>query len=44
MIYFEVQLILKREETPGIVLDYEGMESEPIGRDPADAFLQLVAP
>jgi len=51
---FEVQLILKREETPGIVLDYEGMENEPllgwttwvknapIGRDPADAVLQLV--
>jgi len=30
VIYFEVQLILKREETPGIVLD------------PADAGLQLV--
>jgi len=54
VIYFEVQLILKREETPGIVLDYEGMENEPllgwttwvknapIGRDPADAVLQLV--
>jgi hypothetical protein len=46
-----VQLILQREETPGIFLDYEGMENEPllgwstlvknvpIGRDPADAVL-----
>jgi type VI secretion system protein ImpH len=50
---FEVQLILKRDETPGVVLDYEGLENEPllgwttwvknapIGRDPADAILQL---
>ena len=50
---FELQLILRREETPGIVLDYEGMANEPLlgwttwvknapmGRDPADAVLQL---
>jgi len=50
---FEVQLILRRDETPGILLDYEGMENEPLlgwttwmknapmRRDPADAILQL---
>jgi len=50
---FELQLILKRDETPGIFLDYEGLSNEPLlgwttwvksaplGRDPADTVLQL---
>jgi type VI secretion system protein ImpH len=50
---FELQLILLREETPGIVLDYEGLSNEPLlgwttwlkhapmTRDPADTVLQL---
>jgi type VI secretion system protein ImpH len=50
---FEVQLILRRDETPGVLLDYEGMTNEPLlgwttwlkskpmTRDPADTILQL---
>jgi type VI secretion system protein ImpH len=50
---FEVQLVLRRDETPGISLDYEGVADEPLlgwttwlknapmGRDPADTVLQL---
>lgn len=53
---FELQLILKREETPGVVLDYEGLENEPLlgwttwvknapmDRDPADTVLQSLGP
>ena len=48
---FEVQLVLKREETPGILLDYADtdrpmlgwttwLKSAPMTRDPADAVLQ----
>jgi type VI secretion system protein ImpH len=51
---FEVQLVLQRNETPGVLLDYEGMANEPLlgwttwlksapmTRDPADAVLQIV--
>jgi type VI secretion system protein ImpH len=50
---FELQLTLRRDETPGVVLDYEGLSNEPLlgwttwlknapmGRDPADTILQL---
>jgi type VI secretion system protein ImpH len=50
---FELQLILRRGETPGVVLDYEGLPTEPLlgwttwlksapmTRDPADAVLSL---
>jgi predicted component of type VI protein secretion system len=50
---FEVQLILQREQTPGVILDYDGLPNEPLlgwttwlknapmTRDPADAVLQL---
>ena len=49
----ELQLLLQREETPAIVLDYEEsshepllgwttwLKSKPMGRDPADTVLQL---
>jgi type VI secretion system protein ImpH len=50
---FELQLILRRDETPGVLLDYEGMENEPMlgwttwlkskpmTRDPGETVLQL---
>jgi type VI secretion system protein ImpH len=49
---FEIQLILRREETPGILLDYRDsgqpmlgwttwLKSAPMTRDPADTILQL---
>ena len=49
---FELQLVLKREETPGIPLDYQEtdqpmlgwttwLKSAPMTRDPADTVLQL---
>lgn len=49
----ELQLILQREETPGILLDYQEsphepllgwttwLKTKPMGRDPADTVLQL---
>lgn len=50
---FELQLVLKREETPEVLLDYEGMPTEPLlgwttwlksapmTRDPADTVLRM---